>query len=76
MWCRGRISPGRTLVVPLSDDTARQAAPTGLRVIKTHLEWEQIPYTPDARYICILRDPKDAFVSNYLFVRDVMFGPR
>lgn len=63
------------LVVPLLDDTARQAAPTGLRVIKTHLEWERIPYTPDARYICILRDPKDAFVSNYPFVRDVMFGP-
>ncbi len=63
------------LIVPLSDDSARQAAPTGLRVIKTHLEWERVPYTPDARYICILRDPKDAFVSNYLFVRDVMFGP-
>ncbi len=63
------------LVVPLSDETARRAAPTGLRVIKTHLEWERIPYTPDARYICILRDPKDAFVSNYPFVRDVMFGP-
>ena len=63
------------LVVPLSDDTARKAAPTGLRVIETHLEWEQVPYTPDARYICILRDPKDAFVSYYPFARDVMFGP-
>ncbi len=63
------------LLVPLSDGTARQAAPTGLRVIKTHLEWDRVPYTKDARYICILRDPKDAFVSNYHFVRDVMFGP-
>ena len=63
------------LVAPLSDDSARQAAPTGLRVIKTHLEWERVPYTEDARYICIIRDPKDAFVSNYHFVRDVMFGP-
>lgn len=35
------------LIVPLSDDTARKAAPTGLRVIETHLEWEQVPYTPD-----------------------------
>ena len=42
------------LVVLLSDDTARRAAPTGLRVIKTHLERERIPYTCDARYICIL----------------------
>jgi len=63
------------LVVPLSDDTARKAAPTGLRIIETHLEWERVPYTPDARYICILRDPKDAFVSFYPFARDVMFGP-
>ncbi len=63
------------LVVPLSDDTARQAAPTGLRVIKTHLEWDRVPYTDKARYICVIRDPKDAFVSNYHFIRDVMLGP-
>lgn len=63
------------LLVPLADDTARQAAPTGLRVIKTHLEWERVPYTKEARYICIIRDPKDAFVSQYHFIRDVMFGP-
>lgn len=63
------------IVVPLSDDTARKAAPTGLRVIKTHLEWERVPYTEEARYICIVRDPKDSFVSNYHFIRDVMLGP-
>ena len=62
------------IMVPLSDDTARQEAPTGLRVIKTHLEWERVPYTEEARYICVLRDPKDAFVSNYHFIRDVFFG--
>ena len=63
------------IVVPLEDDSARQAAPTGLRVIKTHLEWERVPYTEEARYVCIVRDPKDAFVSNYHFIRDVFFGP-
>ena len=63
------------LMVPLADDTARQAAPTGLRVIKTHLEWDRVPYTKEARYICIIRDPKDAFVSQYHFIRDVMLGP-
>ncbi len=63
------------LLIPLSDDTARQVAPTGLRVIKTHLEWERVPYTKDARYICIIRDPKDAFVSQYHFIRDVVLGP-
>ena len=63
------------LLIPLSDDTARQVVPTGLRVIKTHLEWERVPYTKDARYICIIRDPKDAFVSQYHFIRDVVLGP-
>ena len=63
------------LVIPLSDETARNAAPTGLRVIKTHLAWDRIPYTPQARYICVIRDPKDTFVSFYHFVREVMFGP-
>lgn len=62
-------------VIPLSDDTVRTAAPTGRRVIKTHLEWERVPYSEAARYICVIRDPKDAFVSNYHFVRDALFGP-
>ncbi len=63
------------IIVPIEDDSIRAAAATGLRVIKTHLEWERIPYSVDARYICILRNPKDAFVSSYHFVRDIFFGP-
>jgi len=63
------------IIVPIEDDSIRAASATGLRVIKTHLEWERIPYSSDARYICILRNPKDAFVSNYYFVRDIFFGP-
>ncbi len=63
------------LVIALDDDGPLKASPTGLRVIKTHLEWSRVPYSPDARYICILRDPKDAFVSSYHFIRDVFFGP-
>ena len=63
------------MVVPLRDERAWRAAPTGLRVIKTHLEWDRLPYRPEARYICVLRDPKDAFVSSYFFIRDVIFGP-
>lgn len=64
----------QSLIIPLSDKSPQQSSPTGLRVIKTHLEWDRIPYSEDARYICILRDPKDAFVSNYHFVRDIFFG--
>tara|TARA_R110002096_G_scaffold391626_2_gene586527 strand:- start:1128 stop:2129 length:1002 start_codon:yes stop_codon:yes gene_type:complete len=63
------------IILPIEDDSIRAASATGLRVIKTHLEWERIPYSSDARYICILRNPKDAFVSNYYFVRDIFFGP-
>ena len=63
------------LVLPLADDSVRLASPTGLRVIKTHLEWERVPYSKDARYICVVRDPKDAFVSSYHFIREVFFGP-
>ena len=65
----------QSLIVPLADDAARLASPTGLRVIKTHLEWARVPYTPQARYLCVLRDPKDAFVSSYHFIRDVFCGP-
>lgn len=63
------------MVVPLRDERAWRAALTGLRVIKTHLEWDRLPYSPEARYICVLRDPKDALVSSYFFIRDVIFGP-
>jgi hypothetical protein len=48
---------------------------TGHRVIKTHHEWGRIPYAPEARYICVLRDPKDMFVSQYHFFREGVFGP-
>lgn len=61
--------------IPLADDSARFVAPTGQRIIKTHLEWDRIPYAATARYICVIRDPKDAFVSNYHFTRDVLLGP-
>lgn len=61
--------------IPLEDEAPLRASPTGLRVIKTHMEWEYVPYTPEARYIWLLRDPKDVFVSSYHFIRDVLFGP-
>lgn len=63
------------LTIPLDDPTPIRESPTGLRVIKTHLERHRVPYDKKARYICVLRDPKDAFASNYPFIRDVMFGP-
>lgn len=54
-------------IIPLRDESIWRAAPTGLRVIKTHLESEYVPYRPAAKYIIVARDPKDVFVSSYYF---------
>lgn len=61
--------------VSLSDATTWRNAPTGLRAIKTHLPFSQLTYTPAARYVVVVRDPKDVFVSSYHFLRSTMLGP-
>jgi len=68
-------SPDPDYAVPLSDETAWKNSPTGLRVIKTHREFAQVPYSPDAHYISVVRDPKDACVSGYHFARAEAMGP-
>jgi hypothetical protein len=60
--------------VPLDQADEWQTAPEPKRVIKTHFEWELIPYSEEARYIAVIRDPKDAFVSGYFFLRDTAMG--
>ena len=50
----------------------RQQTPTGLRVIKTHLESEYVPYNSDTKYIVVIRDPKDVFVSSYYFGKGIL----
>lgn len=44
------------------------------RGIKTHLNWELIPYSESARYIAVICDPKDVFVSNYFLPRRLAEG--
>ena len=61
--------------IPLDQATAWQSAPERKRVIKTHYHWEWLPDSAEARYIGIIRDPKDVFVSSYFFVRDSVYGP-
>lgn len=61
--------------VALTDAAPREASPTGMRVIKTHLPWKCIPYTREACYVCVVRDPKDVAVSGYYFFRSVLMGP-
>jgi hypothetical protein len=67
-------SPDPDYAVPLSDETAWKNSPTGLRVIKTHREFAKVPYSPEARYICVVRDPKDVCVSAYHFSRAEAMG--
>lgn len=40
-------------------------APTGLRVIKTHAPAQSVPVNDAARYITVIRDPKEVLVSMY-----------
>ncbi len=60
------------VTIPLED---KVPSPTGKRVIKTHLAEAAVPYSQEARYIYIIRDPKDVFVSSYHFAKDVALGP-
>ncbi len=64
----------RNYAVPLDQATEWQTASERKRVIKTHLNWELLPYSDEARYISVIRDPKDVFVSAYFFIRDTGMG--
>ena len=59
--------PLRRYAIPIDDDSVWKLAPEHKRVVKTHLNWELIPYSDRARYIIVIRDPKDVFVSSYFF---------
>jgi hypothetical protein len=68
-------SPDPRYTVALSDEAAWRNSPTGLRAIKTHLDIARIPYSGEAHYICVVRDPKDTCVSGYHFLRAEGMGP-
>lgn len=65
--------PGYAL--DIQHDIVWQSAPTGLRIIKSHLSLDLIPFREEAHYICVVRDPKEVVVSGYHFSRDTSFGP-
>ena len=76
-WPDMNEGPLRGYAIPLEDDSIWKASPEQKRVIKTHFDWAKVPYSPDARYISVIRDPKDVFVSSYHFfaraaVRDAL----
>jgi hypothetical protein len=39
------------------------------RVIKTHMPFDLMPYNKSAKYLCVLRNPKDVCVSYYYHVK-------
>lgn len=52
----------------MKDTSYRDNTPSGRRVIKTHLPHTVVPYGEDARYITVVRDPKEVIVSAYHFL--------
>ena len=77
-WPDAKLAGGPMMgdyAIPLEQATEWQTAPERKRIIKTHLNWELLPYSEDARYISVIRDPKDVFVSSYFFIKDSGMGP-
>lgn len=58
-------------IVRFDDPRPRQTCPTGRRMIKTAIDAEFVPYSEDAAYVTVIRDPKDNFVSAYHFLNGV-----
>jgi len=62
------------MATPLHNDFIKKHSPTGMRVIKTHLPAHYVPLNEKAKYLVVVRDPKEIFVSSYPFVASLA-GP-
>ncbi len=62
------VPPMKWYAIPLQQADHWKDSPEQKRVIKSHYDWKLLPYSPEARYIMVIRDPKDVFVSNYFFL--------
>jgi hypothetical protein len=67
--------PSQEITIGLSDPRTVKFSPTGLRAIKTHAAADLVPYNDEAKYVCVVRDPKDVVVSAYHFIESIMLGP-
>jgi hypothetical protein len=76
-WPDTVVMPGfmQKYAIPIDQATGWAQAPERKRVVKTHFHWELLPESSDAKYIAVIRDPKDVFVSSYFFIRDSIYGP-
>lgn len=61
---------------PFLEMYGREAVETMQRpgAIKTHVKFDQLPYNPSAKYICVLRNPKDVCLSFHRFVNSINGG--
>lgn len=65
---------GDRMFTPLRSDIIKKISPSGLRVIKTHLAAHYVPYSDAAKYLVVIRDPKEVLVSSYPFFGSIL-GP-
>ena len=68
------MGPLKNYAVPIEDDSTCRQAPEQMRAVKTHLNWGLFPYSEQARYILVIRDPKDVFVSGFHFFKESLMG--
>lgn len=57
--------------VSLKEPTYNRS-PLGLRAVKTHIEAMYVPFREEAKYIIVVRDPKDVIISAYYFAIALM----
>lgn len=67
--------PNQDTTIARDDPRPARRSRTGRRVIKTHARARFVPYNDQARYICLVRDPKDVVVSGYHFFGSMLLGP-
>ena len=68
------FGPMKGFAIPIGIDSVWKASLEHKRAVKTHLSWDLIPFSEQARYIMVIRDPKDVFVSGYHFFKESMLG--
>lgn len=67
--------PNQETTIARDDPRPLQRSKSGMRVIKTHARAQFVPYNEQAKYICVVRDPKDVIVSGYHFFASMLLGP-
>lgn len=65
-------TPVPSLIASQKQKGRQMESPTGLRVIKTHTVADYVPYSESAKYVTLIRDPKEVFVSSYLFMPPIL----